>query len=154
MWTKAIIAAGILTIGMTRGLSIDIPPEIVEAIAVVETGKENRAVGDRHSAFGAWQIHRLAIIDVNLTYGTNFNIDDAWDPAKARRICGLYLGLYGKKLERRLGRPATVAELARLWNGGPQGAAKETTREYGNRVVAVYEDIVKKARKQENLARK
>ena len=145
MWAKAIILAGVWVTGAICGLSADISPEIVDAIAVVETGRNNQAVGDRHSAFGAWQIHRPVIADVNQTYGTSYSVDDVRDAAVAQKICSLYLELYGTKLERRIGRPATVSEIARLWNGGPRGTEKKKTKGYGNRVATIYEDIIKRA---------
>jgi len=97
---------------------------------------ESGGVADAHNkpedARGILQIRAICVEDVNRIYGTDFDHDDAWDPTKSKAIYSMYLSYYGS--EERLGRKPTAEDLARIWNGGPLGYRKTTTRAYWARV--------------------
>lgn len=99
---------------------------LLAALIAVESGGNDRAVGDHGRAIGALQIHAAVVADVNRHYGTTYRHADMHDRAKAARVCGLYLRTYA---------PGATPEVqARVWNGGPRGAAKASTVGYWARV--------------------
>ena len=96
---------------------------LILALILVESGGDNSAVGDRGHAIGCLQIHRCVVEDVNRIYKMNFRYPrDALNRQKSVEICMLYLKHYGLDYERRTKKPATAEVLARIWNGGPNGA--------------------------------
>jgi soluble lytic murein transglycosylase-like protein len=109
---------------------------LIAALILVESGGDPRAVGDGGNAVGCLQIWPCVIEDVNRVYGTGFEPDDRLNPSSSRNICRLYLSHYGRAYERRTGRPATPEVLARIWNGGPRGYAKQSTLNYWRKVGA------------------
>ena len=99
---------------------------LLAALIAVESGGNDRAVGDHGRAIGALQIHAAVVRDVNRIHGTKYRHADMHDRAKAVRVCGLYLRTYA---------PGAMPEVqARTWNGGPRGASKASTRGYWARV--------------------
>ncbi|HPM74148.1 MAG TPA: transglycosylase SLT domain-containing protein [Saccharofermentans sp.] len=116
----------------------------IEALIDVESKGNPKAIGDGGKAFGALQIHKICIDDVNRVYGTSFVHEDAFDVEKAKEICRLYLSHYGKHYERTEKKTLTYEVLARIWNGGPKGYKKEATTSYWFKVV----DAMNRHRKQ------
>lgn len=109
---------------------------LIPALITVETGDRWHVVGAAGER-GGLQITTACIEDVNRIYGTKFEQEDAHDPEKAKTICKLYLRHWGAKA--RLGRDATLEDLARLWNGGPAGYRKDSTVPYWLKVKKVLE---------------
>ena len=107
-------------------------PLILTALIAVESGGNALAVGDHGRARGILQIHENVVRDVNRFAGTRYTWDDAWDPAKSRAICTLYLEHYATP--ERLGHAPSAQDLARIWNGGPRGFVKPATIRYAERV--------------------
>lgn len=107
------------------------------ALIAVESSGDPAAIGDPPSpgygaasngrALGILQIHAEVIRDVNRIYGTHYRHSDALNPARAKKICKLYLQAYA-------GRNATPERMARIWNGGPNGHKKQATVQYWRRV--------------------
>ena len=101
----------------------------------VETGsvrEPDRAVGDfvrgHPTSFGCLQISQKVIDDVNRFTHHNFTRQDAFDRATAVKICLAYLAHYGTA--EWLNREPTTEDLARIWNGGPNGPWKVSTNDY------------------------
>lgn len=113
-----------------------IPDSLLNAIQIVETGGErdpSRAVGDNGRSYGWLQISDAVIADVNSLYPTpKYTRADASDYQKSRIIATEYLMMWCN--ERRLGRTPTLEDAARIWNGGPYGWRKPSTRRYWAKV--------------------
>jgi len=105
---------------------------LLAALIAVESSGNPAAIGDNGDALGILQIHACVVIDVNRIAKTNYTHRDAFDPEKAREMCRIYLEHY--VTERRLGRPPTMADYARVWNGGPNGYRKPATAKYWEKV--------------------
>ena len=97
----------------------------------VESRGEVHAIGDNGAAVGPLQIHKEVVDDVNKAYGTNYTYDDRKSIDKSREICRKYLLLHG-------GRRATNEKYARIWNGGPFGHRKSSTKAYWARVKRMF----------------
>lgn len=100
---------------------------LIEALVHVESKGNAHARGDNGRAIGILQIHKEVIDDVNKAYGVAYKYADRKNPIKSREICRKYLVLHG-------GWGATNETYARIWNGGPNGHKKYSTRGYWLRV--------------------
>lgn len=109
---------------------------IIKALIAVESCGNPNAIGDNGQAVGVLQIHPACVQDVNRITGKAYNIHDRVNPQKSREICAAYLMHYGKRYERRTGKTATAEVYARIWNGGPSGYRRESTRAYWRKVQA------------------
>ena len=121
-------------------------PKLISALIAVESGGDPNAIGDppppgygatsgaaiAGQALGCLQIHSEVIQDVNRIYNKRFTHADALNPTRAKRICELYLRHYGAR--RITGKTPSPEIFARIWNGGPLGYKKESTRKYWQRV--------------------
>lgn len=96
---------------------------LIDALVHVESNGEVHAVGDNGRAVGCLQIHKEVVDDVNRAYGTTYVYSDRKSIEKSREICRKYLLLHG-------GRNATNEVYARIWNGGPYGHKRKSTRRY------------------------
>lgn len=98
---------------------------IFYAIHQVETsGRLGPIVGDGGAALGPLQIHRGYHQDSGVS-GPYRNCSSL---AYAKRVVRGYMDRYA--VERRLGRPATALDIARIHNGGPNGYKKKATLGY------------------------
>ncbi len=102
-----------------------------EAVCRVESNGNPLAVGDRgadgvYRAAGIAQIWAITVRDVNRIAGTNYTLNDRFDPVKSRQMFHLYVNHYGK------GKSDEVK--ARIWNGGPTGNKKRATIAYWNKI--------------------
>jgi hypothetical protein len=107
-------------------------PKLVSALIQVESSGRDNVVGDAGQAFGPLQIHREMVDDINRLYGTSYTHRDMFNRAKAVDVCHKYLDFYGS--EKRLGRPPTSQDHARIWNGGPAGWKRKATQGYWAKV--------------------
>ena len=104
--------------------------DLVDAIHIVETGgRLGPITGDNGKALGPLQIHWVCWKDANMPDGT---YADCSDLSYAKRVFARYMARYAT--ERRLGRPVTDEDRARIWNGGPNGYRKEATLGYWAKV--------------------
>jgi len=99
---------------------------LLAALLAVESGGNDKAIGDHGRALGALQIHAAVVQDVNRRHGTAYRHADMHDRAKAVRVASLYLATYAPN--------ATPEVQARVWNGGPRGASKAATLGYWAKV--------------------
>lgn len=84
----------------------------------VETDNRPNIVGDGGKAFGALQIHKICVDDVNRMYGTNYSHSDALDTTCAKEIFKLYLQAGIRRYKRVYGDEPTEGQVVRMWNGG------------------------------------
>ncbi len=107
---------------------------LLDAIEWVESRGDADAVGDNGDAVGAYQIHKIYVDDVNrilikaLREPTLYSFDHRYDPEYSRMMVEIYLSHYGTY--ERLGRAATLEDMARIHNGGPNGWKKPSTEAY------------------------
>lgn len=98
---------------------------LLAALIAVESGGRDQAIGDRHlsqPAVGALQIRQPVLDDVNRIVRTNWTIMQMTNRTLAIRVADTYLQHYGK------GR--SLHDLARIWNGGPNGHLRPSTLSY------------------------
>ena len=105
---------------------------LIAALIAVESAGNDAAVGDNGMAVGCLQIWETTVEDINRFAGTSYTAADRRDRKKSIEMCKLYLTHYGT--EKRLGRTPTVEELARIWNGGPNGYKRDITLQYWKKV--------------------
>jgi hypothetical protein len=101
---------------------------ILSALISVESGGNDRAIGDGGEARGALQIHREVVADVNRISGKRFDWVRMTNRAEARQVAEIYLRHYATP--QRLGRAVTPQDVARIWNGGPMGYKSKATLPY------------------------
>ena len=123
---KAIVIIIFLSI-FSSGWGCNAPTfeNLLDAIEQVESGGKN-AVGDGGKAFGAYQIHKIYVDDVNRISKKNYSYADRNCKKKSREMVTIYLKHYGKG--------KSLIDMARIHNGGPRGHKKKCTVKYGEKV--------------------
>ena len=101
-------------------------PLLLSALIQIESNGNDHAKG-RHGELGALQIKPILVRDVNRIMGTSYTHAQVTNRAISIFIANSYLAHYGKNL--------SDESLARLWQGGPKGAKKSSTRAYGRRAM-------------------
>ena len=104
---------------------------LVAAIIAVESGGDDWARG-RAGELGALQIRACVVRDVNRHFGLQYKHNDMTNRAAAIHVFDCYMKMYAT--EKRLGRAVTDSDRARIWNGGPNGWKKKSTKSYGKKV--------------------
>lgn len=127
--------------------TLTIPAAFLAALIAVESGGNDAAIGDNGQAVGCLQIHPGVVIDANAQYREEtfaqwdqFTLLSRRDRRTAIEICQLYLARYATK--DRLGREPSLEDMARIWNGGPDGYKKTATAPYWVKVRTAMEDGV------------
>ncbi len=112
---------------------------LIPALIQVESSGNNWDVGDKSrvwKAYGCLQVRECVCIDVNRRWHTHFRATDCYGNRQLSiLICRRYLELYGTV--RHLGRSPTLEDLARIWNGGPDGFKRSATLTYWYKVKRV-----------------
>ena len=106
---------------------------LLAAVMMTESGGRN-ITGDGGRAVGPLQVHAGAVADVNRAFGTHYRHADMADREKAGAVFDRYLWLYATP--KRIGRPVTDEDRARIWNGGPDGWRRKATAGYWAKVKA------------------
>ena len=101
-------------------------PLLLSALIQIESGGNDQAKG-RHGELGALQIKPILVRDVNRIMGTHYAHNQMTNRAVSTFIATAYLSHYGKNL--------SDESLARIWQGGPKGHLKSSTRAYSKRVM-------------------
>lgn len=109
---------------------------LIKALIEVESRGNDHAVGDRHmsdKAYGPLQIRKPCVDDVNRRFKTKIRPEECLgNRSLSVFVCQKYLELYATR--KQLGREPTLEDMARIWNGGPSGHKKESTKVYWARV--------------------
>ena len=131
----ALIAAAVIAASAYAGPR---PPALtdalLDAIRQVESGGNDRAVGDSGRAIGPYQIWKSYWIDA-VEYDPSLRADgyeSCYDPEYARRVVIACMSRYGQG--------KTAKDLARIHNGGPRGYKKSATLAYWSKVESALED--------------
>jgi hypothetical protein len=114
---------------------------LLTAIEQVESGGNAFAVGDSGKAIGILQIHQCVLDDINRANGMKFRHYAMRDPHLSRIVFYRYIELWAT--EARIGRAVTDEDMARIWNGGPDGWKKESTLVYWHKVKIQMEKITR-----------
>ena len=117
-------------------------PLLLSALIAIESNGNDLAKG-RHGELGALQIKPILVRDINRIMGTSYTHAQVTNRATATFIAQSYLAHYGKNL--------SDESLARLWQGGPKGLRKASTRAYANRVMRELSKI-ENQRNQQSIA--
>jgi len=137
----AAVMAGLAVVGLAAGAAQGGPSEdLWSSQAAVESGGDARAYNAREGAAGIVQIRPQCLADINriaqiLGLAVRYSAADRFDSAKSRQMWDLYLRFWGERYEDETGRAPTDEVYARIWNGGPTGWRKGTTRDYWRRVL-------------------
>lgn len=125
---------------MLRQKNMDIQvqyPGLIEAMIEVESACDVNAVGDlglKHKAYGCLQIRQPYMSDA---LGKHRKAQECLGNMKLSiEVMNAYMTRYAS--ERRLGRPATAEDIARMHNGGPNGYKMEATEGYWEKVKKIY----------------
>jgi len=89
---------------------------LLSAVAMVESSNDPLKNNSKENAVGLLQIRRLAMIDLNQHYGTNYALADFYNPKLARWAFVHYTSLYGA---------ATFEDRCRCWNSGSKWKRKK-----------------------------
>ena len=115
----------------------DLLNSILPALIEVESGGNPNKRGAAGEV-GILQIRQICVDDVNRILGSDcFTLWMALKNTRAIDIAHIYLQHWGAHYESETMGPATAEVLARIWNGGPDGWAKESTLKYWHKVQAV-----------------
>jgi len=101
-------------------------PLLLSALIQIESGGNDQAKG-RHGELGALQIKSIMVRDINRIMGTDYSHAQVTNRAISIFIAESYFAHYGEHL--------SDESLARLWQGGPKGLKRSSTRAYGKRVM-------------------
>jgi hypothetical protein len=115
----------------------------VLALIMQESGGNDRAIGDGGASHGPLQIQKACLIDANQWRKakglSQFRFPNAcYDRQKSEQILIAYLHKYAN--EKRVGRPPTLEDYARIWNGGPNGYKKQATVKYWDKLKKALEE--------------
>ncbi len=107
--------------------------DLLDAICKVESNCQEDAVGDGGNAIGPYQIWKVYWKDA-LEFDPSIGgcYEDCLNKEYAERVVLSYWKRYAT--ERRLGRPVTDEDRARIHNGGPRGYNKKSTEKYWKKV--------------------
>ena len=105
---------------------------LVLALIAVESSGDDNARGDNNLAYGALQLDSAYVADAAEYANKDWKHEDAFDRKTAIDIFLAYMSRYAT--EKRLGRPVTIEDIARIHNGGPNGYKKDATLKYWKKV--------------------
>lgn len=116
--------------------------QIITALIQIESEGDANAIGDKGKAFGILQIQQVCLDDFNNWNGTSIRLEDVLGKDGieiSKRIFLDYMAHYAT--EKRLGRPVTPTDKARIWNGGPNGWRKKATLTYAAKFNSLSGDL-------------
>lgn len=123
-------------VSMMSVMTVNAKPSdsLINAIIKVESNDNVNAIGDNGKAVGCMQIWKVVVDDVNKVSKLKYNYNDRFNKEKSIEIFKLYINKYATA--KRLGRTPTDEDMARIWNGGPNGFKKVGTKQYWLKVKA------------------
>ena len=126
----------LVIVSMMSVMTVNAKPSdsLINAIIKVESNDNVNAIGDNGKAVGCMQIWKVVVDDVNKVSKLKYNYNDRFNKEKSIEIFKLYINKYATA--KRLGRTPTDEDMARIWNGGPNGFKKAGTKQYWLKVKA------------------
>ena len=116
-----------------------IDADFLSVLSDIESGGDYSAWNRAEDAHGLYQIRPAYLRDANAILGRKMDIWQMHDPSDAAAAVRAYLTRYGNAYAKRTGKPVTREVLARIHNGGPMGAERAATEDYGARFRALWE---------------
>lgn len=116
----------------------DTSDRLLRAICKVESNCNSDAVGDGGKAIGPyqiWYVYWKDAVEHDPSIGGSYR--DCLNKGYSEKIVRAYMDRYAN--ERRLRRPVTDQDRARIHNGGPNGYNKTSTLKYWKKVKNVLE---------------
>jgi hypothetical protein len=108
---------------------------IIAILVSIESNGNDLAIGDGGAARGPLQIHKSVVEDVNRISGKHYQWRRMTNRAEATQVATIYLSHYAT--EARLGHKPTGEDVARIWNGGPNGYRRAATDGYARKFKAI-----------------
>ena len=108
---------------------------IIAILVSIESSGNDLAIGDGGAARGPLQIHKSVVEDVNRISGKHYQWRRMTNRAEATQVATIYLSHYAT--EARLGHKPTGEDVARIWNGGPNGYRRSATDGYARKFKAI-----------------
>jgi hypothetical protein len=123
--------------GWSASASNDSIIHLVEAMIYVESRGIDSAYRESELAVGCLQIRPVMVREVNRIlqlWGSDirYTLDDRWDRAKSIEMFFVVYQYYHSE--------STLEQIARCWNGGPNGMKYKQTKNYWNAVRAYIEE--------------
>lgn len=87
-------------------------------IGAIESANNNLLIGDNGKALGSYQIHNIAVLDVNRLYGTAFTHSQMLNDSLARSFGELYLNKGCELYFNKYGKLPDMKVLVNYWNFG------------------------------------
>ena len=104
--------------------------KFIHAIGELETLNNDSLVGDGGRAFGRYQIHSCAVTGSGLEKALGYQHKDMKDSVKAEHVFWAIMGINSYVYAQKYGQYPSYEDLARMWNGGPNGYKMEATLNY------------------------
>ena len=114
------------TIYITKD-TCDTDSDFINAIGHIETLNTDSLIGDSGRAYGRYQIHDICVTASGLKNLLNYQHKDMFDSIKAERVFWAVMGINCHTYAQKYGKYPNLGELARMWNGGPNGHKKQST---------------------------
>ena len=111
--------------------------KLMDAICIVESNCDPSAIGDNGNAIGAYQIWRDYWFDA-CTFDDHDDLqisdgyESCYNKSYSEKIVRAYMNRYATK--KRIGRPVTDEDRARIHNGGPNGFKYTSTKIFWTKV--------------------
>jgi len=90
----------------------------LDALAMVESGGNPKAIGDNGLALGEFQLHKEAVLDANRFLKAKFKHKDALEPRSARIIADAYINGVLPAYLKRMKIPDTLETRLSAYNQG------------------------------------
>lgn len=138
--SKVAVAAPVVLVKppATTSPSMLVETPLIKVLVQKESGGDLNAVGDKglpEHAYGPLQIRQTVVTDVNAANGTRYTPQQMLGNLPLSIwMFNAYMRIYATP--KKLGRPVTDVDRARIWNGGPNGWQEPATVSYGNDAAA------------------
>jgi hypothetical protein len=119
----------IKTVYITRD-TCDTDSDFINAIGEIETLNTDSLIGDSGRAFGRYQMHAVCVKGSGLEDLLNYQHKDMFDSTKSDHVFWAAMGVHCYSYAQKYGKYPNLGELARMWNGGPNGHKKQSTLNY------------------------
>ena len=104
--------------------------DLFQAVGEFESNSNPLAYNEKEKAAGIVQIRPICVVDCNRIVGyERWSLDDRYDPVASFEMFKTYTAYYTNHYNL-TGQEAA----ARIWNGGPTGWRKESTKPYWEKV--------------------
>lgn len=108
----------------------DSDSDFIRAIGQIESNNTDNVVGDGGRAIGRYQIHDICVKGSGLKDLLNYQHKDMADSIKAEHVFWATMGVHCYTYAMKYGNYPSYEELARMWNGGPNGYQMQATLGY------------------------